>query len=76
MAKEVDYDLEECVCTCDECGYEEYVDDTDYHNINAELREMGWIIKQNKYGEWVEFCSIECSKAYAKENGEDWFIYE
>ena len=48
MAKEVDYDLEECVCTCDECGYEEYVDDTDYHNINAELREMGWIIKQNK----------------------------
>jgi hypothetical protein len=39
------------------------VDSTDFKDINEELRDNGWIIK-NIDGEWCEFCSEECYKEY------------
>ena len=59
MAKYVDYDFENCECECDECGYSIIIDNTDYHDINEELRDDNWIIK--KIGNrWYEFCSQDC----------------
>jgi hypothetical protein len=61
--KQVDYKFKSCECTCDECDYETTVDSTDFKDINQELRDNGWIIK-NIDGEWCEFCSEECYKEY------------
>ena len=65
MAKYVDYDFENCDCECDECGYDEIIDSTDYSDINKKLRNDGWIIK-NINGDWKEFCSQDCYETYCK----------
>jgi len=61
--KEVLYDFDECEVTCDGCGKTRIVDEMDYREINAILREDGWLVK-NIGGEWVEFCCINCYEKY------------
>ena len=63
--KEVNYGFKETEVECDKCGASETIDSTDYAEINQELRDNGWVIKNIK-GEWCEFCSQECYENYIK----------
>lgn len=61
MAKNMNYDFENCDCDCDnpKCRSYELIDGCDYTEINNELKNMGWIIK-NINGKWYDFCCKEC----------------
>jgi hypothetical protein len=63
--KEVNYNFEETEVACDECGANDTIDGTNYADVNQELRNSGWIIK-NVNGEWCDFCCFECYKKYIR----------
>lgn len=68
MTKYVDYTFENCDCECDECGYNQIIDSTDYSDINKELRDDNWIIKKID-DVWHEFCSQDCYEEFMKAEG-------
>ncbi len=61
--KEINRELNECVCTCDNCGQEEVMVSTYFNEINRELRYYGWITRKID-GEWKNFCCHKCLKEY------------
>lgn len=70
MSKYVDYVFESCECNCDECGFTNIVDSTDYSEVNKELKRDNWIIKKIN-DNWYDFCSPECYETYMKSEGID-----
>lgn len=59
--KETDYDFDQCYVTCDGCGKTKTIDGTDYSDVNAELRDRGWIVRKID-NEWMDFCCMDCYK--------------
>ena len=65
--KQVDKEFENCACECDQCGNYELVDNTDYTEINKELRDIGWKTRLIDK-EFLDFCSEDCLQKYKDSN--------
>ncbi len=63
--KIINYRFEECDTKCDNCETTATVYGTNYTDINAELKESGWVIRKVD-GDWCDFCSNECYQEYKK----------
>ena len=53
---------------CDGPGCTESInfDTCDFHEINREAKERGWLSRNFK-GQWVDFCCPECFKRYKED---------
>lgn len=56
-----------CVCDFDGCNHVTELNAKDFYEASAEARRLGFRLRKNKDGRWVNFCTKFCEDCYFME---------
>ena len=56
-----------CVCDFDECNNKVELSAKEFYEASAEAKRLGFRLRKNKDGRWVNFCTKFCEDCYFME---------